>query len=53
MESGSNKAAAGVSTEWSKTWDEWLVSGKENIDQLNKELNELNPYDRHTGVAFR
>ncbi len=49
MESGSNKAAGTVTSEWDKVWDKWLASGSEDIGKLEKQLGQLLK-DRHMKV---
>ena len=49
MESGSNKAAGTVTSEWDKVWDAWLASGSEDVEKLEQMLSALLK-DRHMKV---
>lgn len=49
MESGSKAATKSITSDHDKMWDNFLASGSENIELLNKQLNEL-AKDRHTKI---
>jgi len=41
MESGSSSASKAVTSTWNKTWDDFLASGSEDIESLEKKLQAL------------